>query len=93
MRYGPTHYNAKQLQVILAETICDETASARDKAQSVRVWIELEHLKRLIRGIPPLAPVTLSELLVVKMKRARPAALGELVEVEVEEVGDANLHD
>lgn len=77
MRYGPTHYNAKQLQVVLAETICDETASARDKAQSVRVWIELEHLKREMRGIPPLAPVTLKDLLAAKTKRARTAVLAE----------------
>ena len=45
----------------------------------------MERLKREMRGIPPLAAVKVSEL-GAGMKRAKPAALREPVELEPEEV-------
>jgi len=74
MRFGPAYYNARQLQTVLFETVCDEKTPARDVAQCTRAWIDLERLKREMRGIPPLAPAKLHELLAATMKRARPAS-------------------
>ena len=88
MRYGPTYYDAKALQTSLLQAIHDETTSARDRAQCTRTWIDLERLKREMRGIPPLAAAKLTEL-GAGMKRAKPAALKEPVELEPEEVCEA----
>ena len=80
MRYGPTYYDAKALQTSILQAIHDEKTSARDLAQCAKAWIDLERLKREMRGIPPLAAAKVGELL-AKMKRARPAELDEPVEV------------
>ena len=72
MRFGPAYYDARQLQTVLFKTVCDEKTPARDVVQCTRGWIELERLKREMRGIPPLAPAKLKELF-DHMKRARPA--------------------
>ena len=88
MRYGPTYYDAKALQTQILQAVRDEKPSARELAQLVRSWIDLERFKREMRGIPPLAAAKVGELL-ANMKRARPAALKEPVELEPEEVGDA----
>ena len=79
MRFGPDYYNAKQMQTALFKTVCDEKTPAREVAQCTRAWIDLERLKREMRGIPPLAGAKLGELSAT-MKRARPAALVEPVE-------------
>lgn len=73
MRFGPAYYNAGQLQTVLFKTVCDEKTPARDAAQCTRVWIDLERLKREIRGIPPLAPAKLKELF-DHMKQVRPTS-------------------
>lgn len=80
MRYGPTYYDANALQTSLLQAIHDEKTSARDVAHCTRSWIELERLKREMRGIPPLAPAKLNEL-AARIKRAKPAALTEPVEI------------
>jgi len=74
MRFGPAYYNAGQLQTVLFKTVCDEKTPARDVAQCTRVWIDLERLKREIRGIPPLASAKLHELLAANMKHAKRAS-------------------
>ena len=84
MRFGPNYHNARQMQTKLFQVVCDEKTSARDAAQCARTWIDLERLKREIRGIPPLAAAKLNEL-GAGMKRARPAALREPVEIELAE--------
>lgn len=76
MRFGPAYYDARQMQAVLVKTVCDGNTSARDAAHCTKAWIDLEKLKREMRGIPPLAPAKLNELL-DHMKRARPAALAE----------------
>jgi hypothetical protein len=73
MRFGPAYYNAGQLQTVLFKTVCEEKTPARDVAQCTRAWIDLERLKREIRGIPPLAPAKLHELL-ADMKRVKRAS-------------------
>jgi len=80
MRFGPDYYNARQMQAVLVKAISDDKTPARDVAQCTRAWIDLEKLKREMRGIPPLAPAKLHEL-AAKMKRVRPAAICEPVEV------------
>jgi hypothetical protein len=80
MRFGSAYYDAKALQTSLLQAIHDEKTSARDRAQCTRSWIELERLKREIRGIPPLAPAKWNEI-AARLKRARPAELAEPVEV------------
>ena len=80
MRYGPTYYDAKALQTSILQAVRDEKTSARDLAQCTKAWIELERLKREMRGIPPLAAAKLGDML-DKMKRTKPAELDEPVEV------------
>jgi hypothetical protein len=80
MRFGPAYYDARKLQDALFETACDANTAPRDLAQCVRSWIEIERLKREMRGIPPLAATKASELL-ARVNRARPAAIGEPVEI------------
>ena len=63
MRFGPDYYNARQLQTKLFQVVCDTSTPSRDVAQCTRAWIELERLKREMRGIPPLAAAKLNELL------------------------------
>ena len=89
MRFGPAYYDAGKLQTALFETACDVMTTPLDKARCARSWMELERLKREMRGIPPLAAAKASELL-TRLKRARPAALAEPVEIEPEEVGEAS---
>ncbi len=62
MRFGPAYHEAKQMQDILFAVVCDEKTPAKDAVGCVKAWINLEKLKREIRGIPPLAPAKLSEL-------------------------------
>ncbi len=88
MRFGPNYHNARQMQTKLLQAVCDEKTSARDRAQCAKAWTEVERLKREMRGIPPLAAAKLSEL-GAGMKRAKPAALKEPVELEPEEVSEA----
>ena len=91
MRYGPTYYDAKALQTSLLKAINHEQTSARDLAQCTKAWIDLERLKREMRGIPPLAAAKVSEVL-TKMKRAKAAELDEPVEIGFEEVEVASGH-
>jgi len=83
MRYGPTYYDAKALQTALLQMIQDEKTSARDIAPCTRTWMELERLKREMRGIPPLAAARVNEL-VAKLKQARPTLLAQAVEIAAE---------
>jgi hypothetical protein len=80
MRFGPDYYNARQMQAVLVKTISDDKTPARDVAQCARAWIDLERLKREMRGIPPLAPAKLQEI-AANMKRVRPTPICEPVEV------------
>ncbi|MEI8290943.1 MAG: hypothetical protein WCH99_15875 [Verrucomicrobiota bacterium] len=80
MRFGPDYYAAKQMQTVLSKAVCDGTTSPRDAALCTRSWIELERLKREMRGIPPLAAAKVGELL-ANLKRAKPAEIDEPVEV------------
>ena len=82
MRYSPSYYNASQMQTQLLQRVHDGKTSARDLAQLVRTWIDLEKFKREIRGIPPLAPASLKEIkeFAENLKRTR-RALVEPVEV------------
>ena len=77
MRFGPAYYDARQMQAVLVKTVCEGKTSARDIAQCVGAWINLEKLKREMRGIPPLAAAKLKELkeLFDREKRARRASL------------------
>ncbi len=67
IRDFPDYYNARKMQAILCKVVCDEKTPARDAAQCTRAWIELERLKREIRGLPPLAAASLADI--VKFKR------------------------
>ena len=80
MRYGPDYYAARQMQTVLSKAVCDGNTSPRDAALCTRSWIELERLKREMRGIPPLAAAKVGDML-DKMKRAKSAELDEPVEV------------
>ena len=82
MRYSPAYYNAGQMQTQLLQAVCDGGTSARDRAQCARAWIDLERLRREIRGIPPLAVASIKELEESKLglKRAR-AALAAPIEL------------
>jgi len=86
MRYGPDYYNARQMQTQILQAVLDGKTSARELPQLVRSWIDLERLKREMRGIPPLAAASVKELnaLLDNMKRAK-RALVEPVEVELAE--------
>jgi hypothetical protein len=65
------------MQTALFKAVCEEKTSARDVAQCTRAWIDLEKLKREIRGIPPLAPAKMRELL--DLKRAKPLAIADAI--------------
>jgi hypothetical protein len=79
MRFGPDYFNARQMQTKLLQVVCDGKVPPRDAALCARAWIDLERLKREIRGIPPLAPASVKELngLLDNMKRAKRAAAFE----------------
>jgi hypothetical protein len=83
MRFGPAYYNAGKLQEALFERVCDRTSPAREIAQCARSWIELERLKREMRGIPPLAAAKVTETL-ARMKRSKPMLSLEPVEIDAE---------
>ena len=78
MRYGPAYYNAGQLQTVLATIVHAKETPARDVAQCTRAWVELEKLKREMRGIPPLKPMSLNDLLLKRARRA--SAITDAVE-------------
>jgi hypothetical protein len=83
MRYSPAFYDAGKLQRACYQRACDEKASANNLTQCVRAWIDLERLKREIRGIPPLSPAKLTELFdhMKRTKRSREIGNG-FIEVE-----------
>jgi hypothetical protein len=91
MRFGPAYHDARQMQTKLFQVVCDDETSARDAAQCSRSWIELERLKREMRGIPPLAAAKLTELL-DHMKKAKPAGHDEPVELAAEVIGDSSVN-
>jgi hypothetical protein len=80
MRFGPAYHDARQMQTALFNMVCEEKTSARDVAQCTRAWIDLEKLKREIRGIPPLAPAKLRELL--DLKQPKRVAITDAIETE-----------
>ena len=84
MRFGPAYYDARRLQVVLIEKVRDRSASVRDVALCVGAWINLEKLKREIRGIPPLAAAKLKELCdhMERVKSLRRAEEPAAIEIE-----------
>jgi hypothetical protein len=76
MRYSPAYYNAVKLQDSLNQRACDENTPAQSIAQCARAWIDLERLKREIRGIPPLAPAKAKELFDHMKRTKRPREIG-----------------
>lgn len=55
--------------------------SGKDKAALIRVWVELEYMKRELRGVPRLKPADIQATLKRASNRAR-TALAEPIEVE-----------
>ena len=84
MRYSPAYYDAGAVQTTVFKKVFDEKTSPREVVQCAETWMKLERFRREMRGIPPLATASLKEVkaLLDSMKRARPAALYEPVEVE-----------
>ena len=70
---GP-YRTANELQKQLADTVSMSGTSAFDKAACTRGWIELERLKREMRGIPMLAAHKLKEVLDGRVQRLKSAA-------------------
>jgi hypothetical protein len=70
-RYGTPYRDCIKLQKALAIKALDATTEARDANSSVKAWIELEYLKREIKGIPRLAPHSLKELMDTKQRAMR----------------------
>lgn len=83
MRYGPDYSNARLMQAALVRAVCDEKTPPRDVVQLTRSWIDLERIKREIRGIPPLAAATLKELADYKLSLAKRVNAGP---VEITEI-------
>lgn len=71
---GTQHQTACEWQGLLLTTANDCKTEARDKALLAREWINMERLKRELRGIPPLASHKLSELLRSAKADAAPRA-------------------
>jgi hypothetical protein len=85
MRFGYDYHNAKQMQTVVLKHICDEKTPARDVVQLTRSWIDLERLKREIRGIPPLAAASLKEIADYKHTMAKKI---QAFELEITELPD-----
>ena len=79
---GTQHQVACDLQNVLIARCKDDKTDAKAVSLLARVWIELEKLKREIRGIPPLAPHKLSELL--RDARTTPRSLASPTEADAE---------
>jgi hypothetical protein len=100
----PQHRNANELQKMLMmqllgtidsktkptpEALQSRVTDPRQISELIRVWIDLEHLKREMRGIPRLKPAAVGELL--KRAKAEIAASNqEPIEVEEEEQAQLN---
>jgi hypothetical protein len=61
--YGAQHQTACELQTILVTRCKDGKTAGKDVSLLARVWVELERMKREMRGIPPLSGHKLNELL------------------------------
>lgn len=62
--YAPANYrSATKVQNLLIDKMQDSEESGIALAQLARAWIEAEHLKREMRGLPRLAPASVKELL------------------------------
>ena len=92
---SPTHANANALQRnILMDILGVESCKvkgveapkidSRAKAELIRTWIELEHLKRELRGIARLKPCDVADL-VGRAKRA----IAHQEPIELAPAGDA----
>ena len=84
MRFGHDYHNAKQMQTVLLKAVCEGNAPARDLVQLTRSWIDLERLKREIRGIPPLAAATLKEIADYKLSLAKQVSAGPVEITEID---------
>jgi hypothetical protein len=51
------------MQKALILEVTDKSVAAKEKALCARAWIDLERMKREIRGVPPLAPHKAHELM------------------------------
>jgi hypothetical protein len=71
------------MQDILFGRVCDPETPARDVARCIGAWIDLEKLKREIRGIPPLAAAKLKELFdhMQRVKSLRRAGEPKAIEI------------
>jgi hypothetical protein len=65
-RYGTPYRDCVRLQKSLELKANDRKTEARDVVSCVKSWIELEHLKREMRGIPRLASASLKEIAAAK---------------------------
>ena len=63
--------DACAIQKLLFARLKLTATKAFDMAQCVRGWIELERLKREMRGLPPLAPHKLDEIAKFKRQQAK----------------------
>jgi hypothetical protein len=91
MRFGATYNKLKQMQDVLLRIICDEKTPARDMVRCVTAFISLEKFKREIRGIPPLAPASVKELLEMKRERSLKRARTIPMPFEVQEHQSLNV--
>jgi hypothetical protein len=66
MRYGADYYRLKKVRDVLSRIICDQKTPARDVPRCVTALISLERFIREMRGIPPLAPMSVKELMEMK---------------------------
>lgn len=98
---SPAHSNANALQTVILLQILGKPRSRHEKiaepvplqpremAELMRTWIELEYLKREIRGIPRLKPAEVGATL----SRAKRALMAPQEPIEVDssatEVADA----
>lgn len=89
MRFGHDYHHAKQMQTALLKQVCDEKTPAKDVVQLTRSWIDLERLKREIRGIPPLAAATLKELADYKLSLAKQIQASGFEITELDDVPSA----
>ena len=100
----PQHANANELQKMILMRLLGSTSARvkpsdeakanciddpRQISELIRVWIDLEYLKREMRGIPRLKPAAVGELLRTA-KRELAASTEEPTEVEAEEQATLN---
>lgn len=80
MALTQTHVG-KQIQNTLIDNIGKPSQFSSAVAACARAWIDLERLKREMRGLPPLAPATLHELLAARRMKLKRITSKDIVEI------------